>query len=173
MPTNNPINLHKLDIADQIPAVLQAGGLYVKRKTASTADIFVASKTGERVDIVTDALIDDRIAQKLAQQGGAKFYDTIALRDASSPVNGSMAIVGDATADPTVSTGGAFYAYNGTVWKKLTEYESMDIDFSSIQIGWGQIPDVPDALNNIGEDANGDMTWKGDAVKPRWATEGF
>lgn len=51
----------------------------------------------------------------------------IDTRDASSATG--MVYVGDATADPTVKSGGALYIWNsvGSTWVKLAEFESMDL----------------------------------------------
>lgn len=62
--------------------------------------------------------------------------DDIAARDAiPEKFSGLSVYVKDATADDTVTTGGAYYIYDGTQWIKTAESESIDVvvDFANIQ----------------------------------------
>ncbi|MCG6152606.1 hypothetical protein [Leptospira bandrabouensis] len=69
-----------------------------------------------------------------------QIVNTIAERNALSPTGNLPVYVKNATADPTVLTGGAFYLYEltSTTWIKLSEMEAMDIIQS-----WFNIIDKP------------------------------
>ena len=52
----------------------------------------------------------------------------ITARDAlASPASGDLAYVTDASADATVTSGAALYAYDGAAWQKIAEFESLDV----------------------------------------------
>jgi hypothetical protein len=56
-----------------------------------------------------------------------KVVADIAARDALTPFEGLKAFVTDASADPTVNSGGAEYVWNGSAWIKTYEAESLDV----------------------------------------------
>lgn len=61
--------------------------------------------------------------------------ENIAERDAMTTLfKGKSVYVKDATADTTVKRGGAYYIYDGTIWIKTAEAESLDVvlDFDAI-----------------------------------------
>ena len=65
-----------------------------------------------------------------------RFANNIAERDAITDLFvGLTVIVVDATADPTVSNGAAWYVYTGYSWAKTAEAESMDVvlEWANIQ----------------------------------------
>lgn len=75
-----------------------------------------------------------------------KVVDDIAARNAlQNPFAGLSAFVKNATADDTVSSGGAFYIYDGTAWVKTSEAESMDI-----VLNWSAIQGKPTTLAGYG-----------------------
>lgn len=60
-------------------------------------------------------------------KAGTHIVADIAARDALSGINiGELCQVTDASADPTVESGSAFYIWTGNAWQKLSEAESMD-----------------------------------------------
>ena len=93
--------------------------------------------------------------------------------------------VKDATADSTVTNGGASYLYDKSTytWVKVNEYESMDL-----VLDWSKIENKPTSsvqaidaavanshthpnktqLDKIGEDASGNFTYNGAAVNTQW-----
>jgi len=156
--------------------------------------LYIANNTGQRVDVVTDLIINDLIDQKLASLATTKVLADISERDAMTNVlEGQEVFVLDATADTDVDSGGAKYVFDGTNWIKTSEVESMDIDFTTLQIAWGQITGGPTStpaqidtavsqththsnkavLDVIGEDVNGNATYKTGYFKSEWVAEEF
>ena len=71
-----------------------------------------------------------------------RFANTIAERNAMTGLFvGLTVIVVDATADPTVSSGSAWYVYTGYGWAKTAESESMDV-----VLEWANIQGKPTAF---------------------------
>lgn len=73
----------------------------------------------------------DRLPNKAKSH--IRYMADIAARDATDPeVRESLFVVLDATADSTVESGAAIYAWDhdSEEWVKISEMESMDIDFS-------------------------------------------
>ena len=68
----------------------------------------------------------------------------ITERDALTPFAGLHVLVQDATADPTVETGGAEYVYDGTTYKKISELNNLDA-----VIDWTNIQNKPDLVQNF------------------------
>ena len=91
-----------------------------------------------------------------------KTYDTIALMIAEQADQqpSSSIIVNDASADPTVDSGGANYEYLGTTngdltdYRKLSEEESMDMDLS----GFGAPTRDDKNITALATSVNGDST---------------
>ncbi|TGM28241.1 hypothetical protein [Leptospira levettii] len=73
-----------------------------------------------------------------------QIVNTITDRNALSPTINLLVFVKDATSDPTVSFGGAFYVFEfgTTTWIKLSEIESMDVIQS-----WANITGKPTEFN--------------------------
>ena len=172
-----------------VPAVLQAGSIYLHTKTANTADLFVANSTGNRVDVVTDALINALVDAKLSAFQTLQVLDDIAARDALTPSEGDQAYVVDASADSTVTSGSAKYVYDGSAWQKVYEEESLDVNYEALAIAWTQLTGGPtsspaqidSAVTNSHIHTNatvlgglteigGDLGYGGEPVQ-KWATE--
>jgi hypothetical protein len=68
----------------------------------------------------------------------------IAARNALSPFSGMHALVLDATGDPSISTGGAEYVYDGTAWQKISELNDLDL-----VINWEDIQNKPTYLGSF------------------------
>lgn len=145
-----------------------------------SVEVYVSNSTGSaarRVPTVPDiqAMIDAAVA---AGSGGAVIVDDIAARDAITPENAQTAYVVDASADATVTSGGALYIWreSTTSWIKMSEAESLDISLTWTAIS-GRPTSTPaqiDAtvaashghsnlteLNNIGQDGDGNLTYNG------------
>lgn len=79
------------------------------------------------------------LAQLPSQVKEMRVVDTIAARDAITDKFENLRVyVKDASADPSVTSGGADYLYDGTSWIKTSESESLDLILS-----WDNITDKP------------------------------
>lgn len=173
-----------------LPAQLEADAFYFIQN-GDYAESYVTTSDGTAKMIGNSTMISALIASSLANWSGASNQVLIAAdmsaRDAlaSTAEANLMVMVIDATDDPTVDTGSALYAYDkaSDTWYKLSEYESMDVvvDWDAIQGKPSSSPaQIDDAvskahqhsnmaeLSKIGEDANGDLTYGGQAVKAKW-----
>lgn len=65
----------------------------------------------------------------------AEVVADISARDALSAFSGLHALVLNATADTTVSSGGAEYVYDGSIWHKISEFNNLEtiVDWASIE----------------------------------------
>lgn len=173
-----------------LPAPLEADAFYFIQN-GDYAESYVTTSNGTAKMIGNSVMINQLISAALANWSGAAnqvlIAADIAARDAlavDTEVN-LMVMVVDASADPTVDGGSALYAYDlaSTTWYKVAEYESMDV-----VVAWDAIQGKPSSspaqidsavglshqhtnmaeLNKIGEDANGDLTYNGQAVKAKW-----
>lgn len=71
----------------------------------------------------------------------------ITARDAiASPQTADLAYVVDASADVTVTSGGALYVYDSSAWAKVAEFESSDFNAS-----FTLLSDTPPALGTAGQ----------------------
>lgn len=150
--------------------IKNAQGGYDEYLFASSADI-VTTIGGSTVQAhIDDAVIHLTAAEKaklgnlsdnansmyatkseLAGMGANFVVQTIAERNAlSGAVVGTIAYVVDATADTSVTSGGATYIYNATSWTKISEWESMDLvlTWNSIQgRPTSTVSDIDDAVS--------------------------
>ena len=176
-----------------LPGALVANAIYLVAPAATPdyLEVYVTDSAGSaqrRTPRVADiqALIDASIASA----GGTVIVDDIAERDALAPTNGTTVLVIDASDDATVDSGAATYIYreSTTSWVKISEAESLDL-----VINWGDIvgrptsavADIDDAvslrhahtnkteLDQIGEDANGELTYNGNNIRARLETTGW
>lgn len=86
---------------------------------------------------------------------------TIATRDALTLTTNALVMVGDATADPDVTTGGAFYFWDNTAQTFTLTSRLEDLN---LVINWGDIQNKPAGLDNIDVDGDGDITYNGDKI---------
>lgn len=184
------LNVHRILV---VPAVLQAGSIYFLSKPTGKADLFIADNSGNRIDVMTDLIINDLIDAKLQALSTTQVVADITERNALTPTEGSESFVIDATGDGTVASGGAKYVYDGTNWVKTSEAESMDINFASLQIAWTQITGGPSSsptqiddavskahehtnlpvLEKFTEDGDGNVNYDGAPIMTEWVTEAF
>ena len=88
--------------------------------------------------------------------GAVKYVADIDARDALTE-KGGMVIVVDASADATVATGTAGYAWNGEAWTKVFESESMDVSLADyFAMSVNTLDDVQDGTTYVKMAA----TWK-------------
>jgi len=181
------LNFHRIN---SVPAVLQNGSVYFKKKDASKADLFITGSDGTRYDVVNDALIDDRIQLALANVNQVEYAADIATRDALNLSSNAIAFVQDASADSHVNAGSAFYFYEkgSSTWFMISEFESMNLSLT-----WDAIQGKPNSspaeidttvqqshthnnssvLSELGEDnATGHLTYKGSLLNT-WSREEF
>ncbi len=180
-----------------VPATWQAGGVYFIKPTtppvgapANYCEVYIVDHTGTvTAHTPTWGEINANIASQIAATGSLVVVDDIAARDAIASPSGEV-YVKDATADNTVNTGGARYLWDTatSAWVKISETESMDLI-----LNWADIIGKPTStaaqidnvvanaytganktqLGKIGEDAQGNMTYGGEAVKTQWKTNGW
>lgn len=176
-----------------LPGILQSHSIYLVAPTAGPADyleIYVTDATGTatRKSLTrpqVQAMIDAAVA--LASGGGTIIVDNIAARNALTPDNAQRVYVVDASGDSTVTSGGAEYIWRASsaVWIKLSEAESQDL-----VLAWANITGKPTSttvaiddavtkrhshanatqLANIGEDGEGNLTYRGSRPRIAWDT---
>ena len=178
----------KISKVTSVPGVLTAHTLYLVAPTAHPGylEVYVTDAAGaitRRTPTVDDiqAMID------ASASGATTVVDNIAARNALPLVDGKTVLVVDATADATVASGAATYVYRlaATAWAKISEAESMDIS-----LAWANIAGKPSSspaaidaavaashahtnltqLNQIGQDASGNLTYNGALPMAGFAT---
>lgn len=177
-----------------LPGTLEADAFYYV-ENGTFAESYLTNSAGVARSVgnsaMINALINDALAGWSGNASSLEIVADIAARDAlvaTLDVN-AMILVVDASADATVTSGSALYAYgasNTTVYK-LAEYESMDVvlQWSSIVGGPSSTPAQIDTavsqshthankatLDLLGADADG-LTYNGAGVSSRWATNNW
>lgn len=124
-----------------LPGSLEPDSFYYVAN-GSVAESYLTDKLGNAKSVGNTVMINQLITAALASWEGANgmpIVADIAARDAlfATATANMLALVIDASADPTVESGSALYAYDfgsSTVYK-VAEYESMDlvIQWASIQ----------------------------------------
>lgn len=169
-----------------LPGDLQSNSIYFVAPAGRPdyVEIYITSSDASKVKRVlnqddVETLISTAIAG-IGPSGVNNLHvvDTITERDALNPTENIIVLVTDATADTTVTAGGATYVYDvaKTTWKKIGETESMDLILSWNNINGrptSAVADIDDAvtkrhthankalLDKVGEDENGDFTYGG------------
>jgi hypothetical protein len=166
-----------------LPATLTAHSLYWIAPPGSDAKYVEIYMTGATASIVrrvineadVNSIVNSAIAA-IPDSSTLQVVNTIAERDALALTYNTFVYVIDATADSTVSVGGATYVYNvsTSAFTKTSESESMDVILS-----WDKLQnrptsstaDIDDAvakrhthanmtqLNKITEDADGNIKY--------------
>lgn len=129
----------------KVPALPAAGSLtpntlYLVAAASGYMELHVTASSGSPPavrHIPTTADITTMIANAMADGGRSKVVADITARNALTAAEGLQALVVDATGDPTVHSGAATYIYNGTVWVKISEAESMDLSLAWASIVGG------------------------------------
>lgn len=157
-----------------LPAALEPNSLYLVGDGTTDAEAFITSNTGAAVGFGNTAFVNALINTALSAQSNFEVVADIAARDALTPASSVLVLVTDASADATVDSGAAMYAWDGTAWSKVTEFESLDVNitWSSITDGPASTPTLVDLavsqthvhtnsteLDKIGEDADGCLTF--------------
>jgi hypothetical protein len=151
---------------------------------ADYAEVYITGNSGATIRrIINETDISALIAAAVGAMTMLHIVANIAARDALSLAGNGNAfvLVTDASADITVASGAALYAFNdtGDTFTKLTEYESLDLvlDWADIQNKpASSTTNIDDAvnkrhehtnmtqLNKVGQDGEGHFTY--DGVRP-------
>jgi hypothetical protein len=176
-----------------LPSTLVADAIYFIAPAGSPAgymEIYVVNSVGTASrHTPLKSEIDSWIASAVGSANDLTIVNDIAARNALLPLTTAKWVyVIDATADSTVTVGGATYLYNPAgagSWVKSSEAESMDVILSWANITGkptSAVADIDDAvakrhthtnitqLNKIGEDAGGNMTYNGSLVSTGWTS---
>ncbi len=144
------INFHKVTV---LPGALVADSLYFVQN-GNYAETYLTNAAGVAKSIGNSAMIaaivDSHINTALADFNIVEIVADIQARGALSTARNLMALVLDATGDPTVTSGAALFAYreSTTQWLKIAEYESMDVTLT-----WASISGKPNAAVALIDDA--------------------
>ena len=113
-----------------LPGTLAPSTLYFV-SDADNADlmkIYLSDSTGSSVrHLLTKQEVDIAIAAAVSTANAMVRVADIAARDALTPSGNMLVLVTNATADITVASGAASYFWDGTIWTKITEFESLDV----------------------------------------------
>lgn len=178
-------SVHKVK---ELPTPLVANAFYLVASGANHLEIYVTGTAASTVRrLLNPSDVAALIKADIDKLGTLEIVDDITARDAMSLSTNAMVLVLDASADSTVNSGAATYAYrqSDASWTKISEAESLDVTLS-----WANVTgkptstaaDLDDAvakrhshsnsteLGLIGQDANGNLTYNGAAPKIAWDT---
>lgn len=176
-----------------LPAEPVANSFYFV-ENGTYAESYITDTTGATRSIGNSAMINQLAKARISELHRFTIVEDITARDALTVgTQAFMVLVLDATNDTTVDNGAALYAFDPDMtpdagFRKVAEYESMDIDFSELEIDWSQLVNGPDStpaqiddavskahshanklqLDKIGESAEGYMTYDGTVVGAVW-----
>lgn len=172
-----------------LPGTLEPDSFYYV-ENGSYAESYLTNSLGQARAVgnsaMINALIGAAITDALSDLNALEVVPDIAARDALVLERNALALVIDATADPTVDAGSALYAYveADASWVKVAEYESMDVvlQWSSIQGRPNSTPAQIDTavsqththsnkavLDKFSESA-GQVLYNGSAIQANWET---
>jgi hypothetical protein len=175
-----------------LPAIPVADAVYfiANPATPDHLEVYVANSAGVVKRAPTTADITAQVNTAIAQAGNLSVVANIAARNALSPASPVLVLVRDATGDATVQAGAATYVYDfaNTVWVKVNEFESLDIN-----LDWAGITNKPTStvaaidaavvashthlnktqLDSIGQDANSNLTYGGNLPHAGWDSVGW
>lgn len=179
-----------------VPVTWEANAFYLINGTYNdgTADVnyaetYVTSSAGIPRAVGNATMIDEIISKKIIESTGPKSFKIVAditARDAITVTDATyLVLVLDASADATVTSGAALYAYDHNVptFHKVAEYESMDVtlEWSAIQNKpSSSVVNIDDAvtkrhehsnkaaIDKISESVEGKMLYDGNPVGNSW-----
>ncbi len=177
-----------------LPGTLEANSFYFVLNS-DYAESYITDSAGVAKSIGNSSMIES-VANNLLGGSSFRVVSDITERDALTTGDTPfLVLVADATADTTVTTGGALYAWKPDAgvdgeFRKVAEYESMDIDFSALSINWSQlanaptsaVADIDDAvskrhvhtnkaiIDELNENGSEYLTYKGNVVGSIWST---
>lgn len=175
-----------------LPGTLEPDAFYYV-ENGSYAESYITNSAGVAKGVgnsaMINALIDAAITDALADYNALEIVADITARDALALARNALVLVIDASADATVGTGSALYAYNEAAdsWTKVAEYESMDIviQWTSIQ---GRPTSTPAQIDSAVSQAHshsnkavlddlsdngGQLNYKGAAITTEWQTNNW
>ena len=171
-----------------LPQQLAANAVYFVASTVNeqAVEIYVTNLDGSKSRKVFSSPDTSSESGEPSLTNLLKVVDTLADLDVIDTSLHNFVMVLDATADSGVEDGSAMYVYHEatSVWKKVSEVESMDLvlDWDNIQNGPkstpGQIDDAvkdthshanAEVLNSLGKDEQGNLTLDGNVVTISWA----
>lgn len=159
-----------------LPGTLDANTVYLVSTGANHLELYATGNTADARRILTETDIQALIDASISGLSAVEIVADIAARDALTLTANAMVLVLDASADSTVTSGAALYAYrqSNDTFTKVAEYESMDVT-----INWSDIVGRPSStpaqidtavanshthanktqLDQIGQSASGDITY--------------
>ncbi|MDY0191662.1 MAG: hypothetical protein RBR22_13125 [Desulfuromonas sp.] len=176
-----------------LPGTLQPDSFYYVAN-GSVAESYLTDSLGNAKSVGNTVMVNQLITAALAAwegggSGSMPIVADIAARDVlfAAATENVMALVIDASADPTVAAGSALYAYDfgTTTAYKVAEYESMDlvIQWASIQgKPASTVAQIDDAVGKAHQHANktvldkftevgGELLYGGEGIAISWATK--
>ena len=168
-----------------LPAVLAASTVYFVASGTDLAEVYISNNDGSAArHVISKTEIQAMMTQSVADFTNIRVLADIAARNALVLTRNVLALVLDATGDETVATGAALYIFdaeNGSIWSKVSEFESLDV-----QLTWDAIQNKPAStvadidsavaqkhshankalLDKVGEDAQGVFQYAGAYVQP-------
>jgi len=182
------MTFHKVTV---LPGTLEANAIYAVSTGAPFAEIYITGTVATDVRRVPNSVdIQAMIDASIGALSAFEIVADIAARDALTLPANALVLVTDASADATVNSGAATYAYDAGLdtFTKISEFESLDVvlQWANIQGGPTASPaDIDNAvalrhthanktqLDKIGEDADGCLTYDGDLPATGWSTTGW
>lgn len=161
-----------------LPTTLEANTVYVVSVGTNKAEIYVTATDGAARRLLNEADVNDIVNSAMTNISSLEVVEDIAARDALTLTANTQIIVVDASADPTVTSGAATYAYrhSDTSFLKISESESLDVvlNWSGIIGGPTSAPSAIDTavanthshanltqLGKVDEDIDGNFTYGG------------
>lgn len=177
-----------------LPATLQPHSVYFIASAShpDLLEIYVtnADASTPHRHVLNRSEVQAMIDASIAAANELTIVSDIAARNALTPTRAQYVYVINATGDATVASGGATYLWNpsSSTWIKTSEAESMDaaVTWASITGKPSSTPAQIDAavanshthanktqLDQIGQNAAGEMTYGGVQVKTTWSSTGW
>lgn len=170
-----------------LPSTLSPHAIYLVSPASNSnyVELYVTDSNGAARRHFNESDARTLVQNLMSGVGKLTVVNDIAARDALKNVeNGNEVYVINASADSTVSSGGARYLRQGTSWIKTAETESMDL-----VLNWNNIIGKPSStpakidaavtashthanktkLDKIGEDSDGNLTYAGNPVATAWS----
>ena len=173
-----------------LPSPLEAHAIYLVTSGTDYVEIYVTGASASTVRRhINEADVQSLIDAAVGGLGAMDIVDDIAARDALDLSENAIVLVLDASADATISSGAATYAYRASpdLWVKISEAESMDLALTWASLSGkpsSVVAEIDDAVAKKHSHANktqldkidevdGQLTYAGSAVSTDWATIGW
>lgn len=173
-----------------LPGTLQPYSLYFVAPAARPdyVEIYATGSTASVVKRVIDKSdIETLIDAKIDAFNSIEIVTDITARNALNPTANTVVLVLDATADTSVASGAATYAYRESTdtWTKISEAESLDLVLEWTNINnrpTSTVADIDDAVNKrhthankteldkIDENGDGNFTYNGALPVIAWSS---